>query len=221
MQRSSPWWGLILTVGLVIMLFSPPPGLSEELDCLIEPFRVVTIISPEVGILESVNVDRGDLVTQGQVLAQLDSQLEGATNAVSHARAKLTNQHLANLELRRASAELERRRIKSPITGVVIERSLHPGEFAKQDPILKLAQLDPLRVEVFAPVSLLGDITVGMEAEVFPEKPITGSYKAIVSVADRVVDAASGTFGVRLELPNPDYTLPAGLKCRVKFPTKG
>ena len=35
---------------------------------------------------------------------------------------------------------------------------------------------------------------------------------------DRVVDAASGTFGVRLELPNPGYRLPAGLKCKVRFP---
>jgi hypothetical protein len=32
-----------------------------------------------------------------------------------------------------------------------------------------------------------------------------------------VVDAASGTLGVRLELPNPGYRLPAGLKCKVRF----
>jgi hypothetical protein len=39
----------------------------------------------------------------------------------------------------------------------------------------------------------------------------------VVTVVDRVVDAASSTFGVRLELANPDYRLPAGLKCRVRF----
>ena len=32
--------------------------------------------------------------------------------------------------------------------------------------------------------------------------------------------AASGTFGIRLQLPNPDYRLPAGLKCKVIFPAK-
>lgn len=211
---------LLLGVALLSTLTLGTDVLAEELDCLIEPFRVVTISSQEIGLLETVDVDRGDLVKKGQVLATLDSNLEGATNAVSHARAKLTNQHLANLELRRASAEIERRMIKSPITGVVLERSLHPGEFAKQDPILKLAQLDPLRVEVFVPVSLLGKITVGMEVQVLPEKPVGGTYKATVTVADKVVDAASGTFGVRLELPNKDYALPAGLKCRVKFSTK-
>jgi len=42
-------------------------------------------------------------------------------------------------------------------------------------------------------------------------------YGAKVTVVDRVVDAASGTFGVRLELPNPNYRLPAGLKCKVPF----
>lgn len=211
---------LLLGFALLSTLTLGTDALAEELDCLIEPFRVVTISSQEIGLLKTVNVDRGDLVTKGQILAQLDSNLESATNAVSHARAKLTNQKLANLELRRASAEIERRMIKSPITGVVLERSLHPGEFAKQDPILKLAQLDPLRVEVFAPVALLGKITVGMDAQVFPEKPVGGTYKALVTVADKVVDAASGTFGVRLELPNKDYALPAGLKCRVKFSTK-
>jgi hypothetical protein len=50
-----------------------------------------------------------------------------------------------------------------------------------------------------------------------PEAPVAGSYPAIVAVVDRVVDAASGPFGVRLELPNPDYRLPAGLTCKARF----
>ena len=80
---------------------------------------------------------------------------------------------------------------------------------------MKLAQLDPLRVEVFVPISMLGRIRVGMQAEVMPEEPVKGTFKARVIVVDRVADAASGTFGVRLELPNPGYRLPAGLKCKV------
>ena len=51
--------------------------------------------------------------------------------------------------------------------------------------------------------------------------PITvavgGQYSAKVTVVDKLVDAASGTFGVRLELPNPGNQLPAGLKCRINF----
>lgn len=44
-----------------------------------------------------------------------------------------------------------------------------------------------------------------------------GRYEASVKVVDRVIDAASGTFGVRLQLPNPGYRVPAGVKCRVRF----
>jgi multidrug efflux pump subunit AcrA (membrane-fusion protein) len=36
-------------------------------------------------------------------------------------------------------------------------------------------------------------------------------------VVDRVVDAASGTFRVRLELANPGNRIPAGIKCAVRF----
>jgi multidrug efflux pump subunit AcrA (membrane-fusion protein) len=66
-------------------------------------------------------------------------------------------------------------------------------------------------------VSLYGRIKPGMTGEVVPEKPIEGRYSARVKVVDRVVDAASGTFGVRLELPNPQGAVPAGVKCKVRF----
>ena len=52
----------------------------------------------------------------------------------------------------------------------------------------------------------------GMSAMVKPEKPIKGEFPAKVTVVDKVVDAASGTFGVRLELPNPDFKVTAGLQ---------
>lgn len=112
---------------------------------------------------------------------------------------------------------LDLRRIRSPITGVVVERLLAPGEAAGRTPILRLAQIDPLRVDVFAPVTMLGKIRIGMGAQVVPEAPLNGAHLARVTVVDRVVDAASGTFGVRLELPNARYRLPAGLKCKVRF----
>jgi hypothetical protein len=38
-----------------------------------------------------------------------------------------------------------------------------------------------------------------------------------VTVVDQVLDAASGTFGVRLALPNPERQLPAGIRCKVLF----
>lgn len=125
---------------------------------------------------------------------------------------------LNKLELERASVTLKRRTIRSPLTGVVVKRFLSPGEFtSKESPILKAAQLDPLRVEVIVSVSWLGKVLVSTRAEIRPEAPMNKVYVARVVVVDPVVDAASGTVGIRLELPNPNYRLPAGLKCKVQF----
>ena len=65
--------------------------------------------------------------------------------------------------------------------------------------------------------SLKVKLSVGSVAHVKPEAPVPGEYAAKVTVVDRVVDAASGTFGVRRELSNHDLKLPAGLKCNVRF----
>ena len=195
-------------------------AVGGELNCLIHPFAVITISSPVGGLLEAVNVDRGDLVKEGQVIAVLDTSVERATGAVAHAQAELSNRRLADLELQRTAAEVGLRTIRSPINGVVVERFMSPGEFPKQERIFKLAQIDPLRVEAYAPVSLLGKIAVGMEVQLKPEAPVSGIHRAKVTVVDRVVDAASGTFGVRMELPNPDLRVPAGLKCTVTVPPK-
>lgn len=244
---------------------------GAELDCLIEPHLIVNVGSPVEALLDRVEVDRGDLVKEGQVLARLEASVERATVTLARARAVMESgiqsgqvrldysirkvasneellkqnaiserdvdeakaqrdlneialvearetKRLAELELERAEAALALRTIRSPVNGVVTERLLWAMELVKQTPIVKLAQLHPLRVEVFAPIALLGKITVGMSAQVIPEAPVGGTFAAKVTVVDRVVDAASGTFGVRLELPNPDYRLPAGLKCKVRFP---
>jgi len=48
-----------------------------------------------------------------------------------------------------------------------------------------------------------------MTGEVIPEG-LGGQHTATVKVIDRVFDAASGTFGVRLELPNKRGSVPGG-----------
>jgi multidrug efflux pump subunit AcrA (membrane-fusion protein) len=101
----------------------------------------------------------------------------------------------------------------------VTEVLLHPGEYRNdQSPILTLAQVDPLRVEVFVPTRFYNQIRNESSAVIEPEAPIGGTYAATVTVVDRVLDAASGTFGVRLKMPNPEHLLPAGLRCKIRFP---
>ena len=84
--------------------------------------------------------------------------------------------------------------------------------------MLKLAEIDTLYVEVLLPVEALGKVTHGMVIEVLPKIPAESRYRATVKVIDRVLDAASGTFGVRLELPNPGRKISAGMRCKASFP---
>jgi RND family efflux transporter MFP subunit len=126
--------------------------------------------------------------------------------------------HMALVDLAQAQARLDRRSIRSPVDGVVADVTIKPGEYAyEQAPLMTIAQIDPLYVKVFVPVRYYRNVQVGMTGEVVPEAPIGGLYRAQVTVVDRVFDAASSTFGVRLELPNPDYALPAGMRCHVRF----
>lgn len=130
----------------------------------------------------------------------------------------LDRKRQAELEHKRALADLQRRTLVSPIDGVVVERMKEPGEHIDFEPVLKLAQLDPLRVEVFAPASLYGKVKVGMKASVVPELAMAEqSYAAEVTLVDQVIDGPSNTFGIRLSFPNPNNRLPSGLKCRVSF----
>jgi multidrug efflux pump subunit AcrA (membrane-fusion protein) len=56
-----------------------------------------------------------------------------------------------------------------------------------------------------------------MNANVKPDGAEAEVRSAKVIVVDKVIDAASNSFRVRLELPNPNLSLPPGLRCKVEF----
>jgi RND family efflux transporter MFP subunit len=128
------------------------------------------------------------------------------------------DRQLSKLELERSQATLDQRTIRSTIDGIVTEKKLSAGEFVNQEGyIVTLSRLDPLNVEVFLPVIYYKQVRVGMEGSVHPAPPIESTYVAAISVVDHVFDPASGTFGVRLTLPNPGNVLPGGQRCKVTF----
>jgi RND family efflux transporter MFP subunit len=133
-------------------------------------------------------------------------------------RRALTERALAEIEQRRVVETLALREIRSPIDGVVVERLLSPGEFVHQEaPVLRIARVDPLHVEAYLPAAMLPEIQRGVDARVRPLAPVGGSHEARILVVDQVLDAASGTFGIRLSLDNPEGTLPAGLRCDLEL----
>ncbi|MES2533126.1 MAG: efflux RND transporter periplasmic adaptor subunit [Pseudomonadota bacterium] len=217
--------------------------IGDDMECLLEPSLIANVGSPVEGTLSQVLVDRGANVRKGQVVARLNASVESATVTLRAAQEAYgqrkvqrnedlykkelisasekdeleTQTRLATLERRQQEEILNLRTITSPLNGVVVERFLSPGDHISQEKILKLAQIDPLHVEVIVPVELFGAIGNGMKGTVQIGAMIGGSYTATVKVVDRVIDAASGTFGVRLELPNPGNRIPAGMRCNVRF----
>ncbi len=246
---------------------------ANTLDCMIQPHQVVQVGSAAPGVIERILVDRGDVVTSGQPIVQLNASVERAALAVARERAAQAGgvraaagaQELAQRELERANelveqnfvsktyvdkqraeaqvaggrsdearekrklatrevdlaaAQLEQRTIRAPISGVVIERFASPGEYVDQKPVLRLAAIDPLRVDVLVPAAAFGQIEIGRSGSVVPELFNRSVHLATVKTVDRVIDAASNTFRVRLELPNPNGALPAGLRCKVDLALK-
>ena len=247
------------------------PGYLLGLDCVIEPSQEVALSAAVSGIIESIEVDRGDTVTRGQLLARLNSGVERASVDLARQRAEsdleLTSQkeklelaqrslkrvdtlhsnkmisekeqdetrttaqlakldydiaaekqRIARLEFQRSQEVLKLREIVSPLDGYVVDRFKSVGEFVEEQPILVIAQVSPLYVEVIAPVELYRQVEVGMVADIVPEAPIGGRLQAVVKTVDPVVDAASGTFRIRLELENSDNSIPAGIACEIEFP---
>jgi RND family efflux transporter MFP subunit len=145
---------------------------------------------------------------------QAATEIIRVEHRLKQAREKRT---LAKFELKKARAILNRYSIKSPISGVVVERYVSPGEYVDNQPLLRVAQIDPLRVEVIVPAQIFGRIIPGMLAIIVPELPEYGEQIATVTIVDKVIDAASSTFGVRLELPNAEQQIPSGLRCLVRF----
>ncbi len=150
----------------------------------------------------------------GQAREQADTE---ATMARMRLAQAVEQRDLATKELELARAQLQQRTIVSPLNGVVVDRLVSPGERVENRPVFKIAQIDPLRVEVVLPSALFGRIAVGAVARVLPDLPGSKTHEARVSIVDRVVDAGSNTFRARLSLPNPTQQLPAGVRCRVDF----
>lgn len=170
--------------------------------------------------LESVR-QRNEQISQYLSRDQVEEAQANARAAREERQAAAEDQRVARLEYTQSRRLMAEKTVRSPVSGVVVERAMSPGEYRGADAshILTIAQVDPLHVEVFAPIAQLDAIKLGDQVTIVPEQPVGGRYVATVKVVDRVFDAASGTFGMRLELPNPGNRLPAGLRCRIEFNT--
>lgn len=213
----------------------------QTLSCYIEPSADVTVGTTAEGRLVRMLVDRSDHVEKGQLLAELDSSLERAAIDTKSAQAayagrrlerirelkaaKLiteqeaddigTEKSIANLELLERREQLKLKRITSPIDGVIVERMATEGDLVKGGEVFRIVRLDPLYVETVMPLERFGTIAKGDKYQVRLQH-LESIHDAEVVNVDSIIDAASSTYRVRLQLSNPGNKIPSGLKCSVQ-----
>jgi RND family efflux transporter MFP subunit len=150
-----------------------------------------------------------------------DDALNEKQIAEAELREAQDSRRLADIEYRRQMTLIQLKSIKSPINGVVTERVLNVGELAEagvgRKPILRLADIEMLYVEALLPAAAYPQVKLGMTGEIVPAIGAAPAERATISVIDRVLDAGSGTFGIRMELPNARRTLLAGVRCKVRL----
>jgi len=233
---------LLATLLLSSSSLAQPTREISTLGCMLEPSKKIEVSSPIASVIDSIPVKRGEKIKKGQLLFKLRSGVESAgvnlaeeklnfaTRNVqrntelfgddllsSHERDEIeTDRLIASMELRVKKEELAMRTVISTVDGVVIERHNNVGEYVSTNAVVELAVLDPLFVEVLMPLESFRDYSEGELLDVLLSAPINSSHKAKITIIDPIIDSASGTFRMRLELTNKNYAIPAGVSCQLK-----
>lgn len=151
-----------------------------------------------------------------------DADVEEAELELAYAQSQLVvakeEQTLHRLEVTRDRAMLDRLTIRAPMAAVVKTRVRDPGEAAQEfEPLLELVVLDPLHVIAHVPHDLAARLEPGARARLVVDAQPDRRHPCRVLVVDPVIDAASGTCRVKLELPNPKRQVAAGARAAVVF----
>lgn len=196
----------------------------------------VTIVAQTNGIVQSVNVQKGQAVKPGDLLCTLDQgarklAVDQAQAAVDQAQtafesnAALVKKGLAaentslaaqsalagaKAQLESAQLELARTTIKSDVAGIVQDPMATQGSMlAIGQPCATVVQLDPMLFIASVPEAKVGYAKVGLSADVTTVNgdKVQGKVTYLASSADN----ATRSFPVEIELPNPDGKIRDGV----------
>lgn len=121
---------------------------------------------------------------------------------------------IARLEIEKA--RLDTHEIRAPFQGTVIKIYPHLGETVSRGaPIVKIADVTRLRADLYVPLSRAASIRVGEATQLLAELPGQPLLNAKVVFIAPLIDAATQTIRVVVEIENPDKQLPAGFAVRL------
>ncbi|GGP39385.1 RND transporter MFP subunit [Shewanella saliphila] len=203
------------------------------------------VMSRIAGIVELINVEEGDRVTKGQVLAVIDAKRQRYDFNRSEAEVQIIEQELNrlnkmsnkefisqdamaklefNLQAAKAQRDLAELQVKesqitSPIDGVIAARHIKLGNMAKEfQELFYVVNQDQLHGILHLPEQQLASLRIGQHASIIQQQSNhTAAIDAKVLRISPIVDAQSGTFKVTLAVPNQDAALKAGMFTRVEL----
>ncbi|MDQ1914453.1 efflux RND transporter periplasmic adaptor subunit [Paenibacillus sp. GD4] len=180
-----------------------------------------------------VNFEKASTGYNQSLAAQSSAQaaLSAATAKLELSRAGATSDTIAALraqvDLAKASLELSKNAIdnaaiKAPSDGIVVKRSVQPGEMAftsmpSGTELLTMVSMDSVKVEVSVPESLIGQVKEGAEVKVTVPSVPNKTFDGVVSFVSPVSDANNNTFPVKVLVKNSDESLRAGAVASVAF----
>lgn len=203
----------------------------------------VEIANEVPGVVEDILFESGERVEQGQVLLKLDAATDEAALATLRANAQLTQtefQRVSELLNKRAvsqaefdaaqaqlkaaearvneqAAQLDKKNLRAPFTGVVGLRQVDLGEYLPAgSPVVEINMLDPIYVEYTVSERELARIDVGYAVELSVAAQPNHTFTGTVSAINSSVNAETRTVRVRATVANPERRLKPGMFANVR-----
>ena len=148
---------------------------------------------------------------------EVDRAASEYTVAAANVRTAKEDQVTRRLEYEKTKTQIDRRTIRSPISGVIMEMHKDVGEFlAPSSPeLLTLVQLDQLLANFTLTSNQADNLTLDQTFELFfaGELQTTGTVEFI----SPVTNAESGTVLVKLRIENAQGRFRSGARCKIRL----
>ncbi|MCM8536985.1 MAG: efflux RND transporter periplasmic adaptor subunit [Lentisphaeraceae bacterium] len=173
-----------------------------------------------------INYYKKDLINLGEAFkkgATSQKELNDVELALRTAELSLKeatlNDQLTALKIKELESSLKDYELRTPVDGIIEKLSIDSGESPRPgEEHIRIVSIDPMWVEIPTPRNIAMKLKKGGKASVlFPE--VKASQFAEIIFISPVVDTASDTVRVKVQLPNPKKRL-VGERVQVDFSIK-